>query len=188
MARRTGRRGFTANQDLLVLRLDDTEARVLAHLVEQLATLLDAPRPDTGDPLAELLDLADGARPSDPAVLRLFPDAYRDDDDAATDFRRFTERGLRTAKVARLAVMRDVLGRFGAATRPLPVPVTDEEGAAFLGGLNDVRLVLGARLGLVSDDHDVTAGWDEDDPRWSTFAAYQWLTWLQGTLLEALGA
>ena len=37
----------------------------------------------------------DPSRPTDPVVLRLFPDGYRDDDEAADEFRRFTERSLR---------------------------------------------------------------------------------------------
>lgn len=68
------------------------------------------------------------------------------------------------------------------------VAVTAEQADAMLGALNDVRLVLGVRLGIVADDQDVTEDWDDDDPRLVSFAAYQWLTWLQAGLLDALGS
>ena len=35
------------------------------------------------------------------------------------------------------------------------------------------------RLGIVADDQDVTEDWDDDDPRLVSYAAHQWLTWLQ---------
>ena len=53
---------------------------------------------------------------------------------------------------------------------------------AWLGVLNDTRLVLGARLGVTEDDHDVAP----DDPRAPAFAMYHWLTWVQGELVEQL--
>lgn len=182
-------RGFRRRRGAVELRLDDVEAAVLRQMLEQVAELVgsDEPAPPEADnPLSELLDLADGQRPEDPALLRLFPDAYREDDRAAEDFRRFTERGLREGRVQRLALVDGVLRRAESAAKPEPVRVTGEEADAFLRSLNDLRLVLGVRLGIVDDDQDVAAGWADDDPRMPTYAAYQWLTWLQSTLLDAL--
>lgn len=183
-------RGFRRHRGTIELRLDAVEATVLDSMLEQIAQLVDpggAGEARPGDPLAELLDTGGGERPEDPAVLRLFPDAYRDDDRAAQDFRRFTERGLREAKAQRVAVVKDVLRRVPDSRKPAPVALTGAEADAFLRSLNDLRLVLGVRLDIVDDEQDVTSGWDDDDdPRLPTYAAYQWLTWLQSTLLEAL--
>lgn len=121
--------------------------------------------------------------------MRLFPQAYRDDDEAAAEFRRFTERGLRQLKSQRLAAMQAVLDDMAAAdpeADDVRRPVSPQEAEVFLGGLNDLRLVLGSRLGIVDDDQDVAADWSADDPRTHQYDIYQWLSWLQATLLEAM--
>ena len=48
--------------------------------------------------------------PADPALARLFPDAYTDDPEASGDFRRYTEPGLRTAKREALETTLETLG------------------------------------------------------------------------------
>ena len=40
-----------------------------------------------------------------------------------------------------------------------------EQAQAWLGALNDTRLVLGERLGVVEDFEDLIASLEEDDPR-----------------------
>ena len=87
----------------------------------------------------------DAERPDDPALARLFPDAYADDDEAAAEFRRFTERSLRETKLDH--------ARHRAARHSLERPTTKvvvrrRRGPAWLGTLNDLRLTLGTRLGL----------------------------------------
>lgn len=181
-------RGFRRHRGRIELRLDGMEATVLLEMLGQVGQLIDAGEDaaDRTDPLAELLELGDGERPDDPAVLRLFPDAYGQDDRAAGEFRRFTERRLRDARTERLETSREVLARVPDSAEPQRVTLSPEEADAFLRSLNDLRLVIGVRLDIVSDDQDVTAGWDDDDPRGPTYAAYQWLTWLQSTLLDAM--
>jgi Domain of unknown function (DUF2017) len=182
------RRGFSAGRQGISLRLDRNEADVLVQMLSQVDELVsdsDAPTA-TDDPLGELLGTDAGQRPSDPALLRLFPDGYLDDDEAAGDFRRFTQRGLREVKGERvrsaIALLEQIDDRGSA------VAVSAEQADAMLGALNDVRLVLGVRLDIVADDQDVTEDWDDDDPRLASFGAYQWLTWLQAGLLDALGS
>ena len=102
-----------------------------------------------------------GRLPTDPAALRLLPDASQDDADMAAEFRRLTQSDVAQAKVDRLkafAALLDLptgedapstLGRHGA---PPPVRVPREEAEEFAGALTDVRLVIAERLGLTSDE------------------------------------
>jgi hypothetical protein len=62
------------------------------------------------------------------------------------------------------------------------VTLTGDEVEAWLAVLNDVRLVLGTRLG-VTDEHEDVADDDPDAPAWEF---YDWLTHLQGSLVETL--
>ena len=76
----------------LTLKLDDAELGVLSQLFEQMAELLEVPDSEVSkDPLAELLSMGGSTQISeDPALARLFPDGYSDDEHASADFRRFT--------------------------------------------------------------------------------------------------
>ncbi len=184
------RRGFSGTRRGVRLRIDAAEAAVLGEMLAQLDSLVgpqDNPPDVSDDPLANLLDTADAARPDDPAVLRLFPDGYLDDPEAAGDFRRFTQGGLRQQKSERLRTTLEVLERVPVDDDKVhAVDLTSDETTAFLVTLNDLRLVLGVRLGIVADDQDVSDEWSEDDPRRATYGAYQWLTWLQASLLDAM--
>jgi hypothetical protein len=167
----------------IVLRLDELERRILTDLVGQLVELVapEPPDPDA-DPLARMVGIDEVAeRPDDAVLLRLFPDAYRDDAVAAADFRRFTERSLRETKSANAAAVLDSLERSGTK-----VTVRDEQAPAWLGTLNDLRLVIAGRLGLDEDNHDSFLALPEDHPARGVYLAYDWLTFLQETLLQAM--
>ena len=75
------------------------EADLLRSLTSQLVELLrnEAAVPDdTRDAFEALMDFSGPtSEPEDPVLARLFPSAYRDDDEAASEFRRFTEGSLR---------------------------------------------------------------------------------------------
>jgi hypothetical protein len=62
--------------------------------------------------------------------------------------------------------------------------LSEDDAAAWLGVLNDARLALGTRL-EVTDELDY-AKLDSRDPNAPAFAAYAWLTYLQGELVETL--
>jgi hypothetical protein len=62
----------------------------------------------------------------------------------------------------------------------------EEQLSAWCGALNDLRLVLGERLGVTEDLYE--AGIDPRDPRAQELALYGWLTWLQGNVVEALAS
>ena len=159
------------------------EADLLTALASDLLALLDDGEPADEDPLAALVGLSAGPveRPTDPALARLMPDAYRDDDSAAADFRRYTEQDLRTGKKASagtvLATLAPHLDRGGR------MALDRDQVDAWLGTLNDLRLVLGTRL-EVTEDTDLEP--DDDDPRAHALLVYGWLGWLQESLLACV--
>lgn len=135
------------------VRLPGGLRRLLVDQLRQLDRLLDtgqAQAPD--DPLAELTGMTaveERRAPEDPALLRLRPDAYAPDVDegrAAAEFRRFTAGDLEALQRARVATVLETLSggdRFD---------LDAEQAQAWLGALNDLRLVLGSRLGIEDDD------------------------------------
>jgi hypothetical protein len=135
----------------------------------------------TREERAAVADLAAGVRAliraGEDDVKRLFPDAYRDDAAASADYRRLVHDDL-------------VQGRLDAidtVTATLEAERVDlEQLGAWCGALNDVRLVLGERLGVTDDLYE--RGIDPDDPRAPHLALYGWLTWLQGEIVEALAS
>ena len=187
-------------------QLDPLERATIAGLMDQVHDLL-APTPvddggarEGGDDFASIVaglamgvtvavedqvDLDASAAERDPALDRLLPTANREDDEAAAEFRRLTEGGLRRRKAAGLALA-------AAALRGDDKVRLDEgEARAFLIALTDVRLVLGERMGLRTDaDVDVLEAaaqdLDPDDPLGYALAVYDFLTWLQETLASAL--
>ncbi len=160
---------FRAGTDRTVqAQLQDAEAELLAYLFGQLLDLLGPAEESVGaDPLALELGLADlGAEPGelgppqDPALARLFPDAYRDDEEASSEFRRYTESDLRAGRRDRTQCALESLpgekgGRF---------ELDEEQAQCWLGALNDLRLVLGARFGLTDDGQEPGAGLDPGRP------------------------
>ena len=164
-------------------KLDAVEADVLSSLAADLLVLLGEQDEPDADPLAALVGLSSGpvTAPEDPALARLLPDAYSDDREAAEEFRRYTEGDLRAAKRASAGA---VLASLAPLTGQGGKLVLDREQAdAWLGCLNDLRLVLGTRL-EVSEDTDLDPA--ADDPRGQALHVYGWLGWLQESLLGCL--
>jgi Domain of unknown function (DUF2017) len=128
-----------------------------------------------------LLDLADEltglVETDDAAVGRLFPAAFRDDAEASAEFDRLVHGELVSGRLAALETVR----RTVAADR-----LDEEQLAAWCGALNDLRLVLGERLGVTEDTYEREL--DPDDPRAPELAVFGWLTWLQGNVVEALAS
>lgn len=165
----------------VVLRVDEVEKGLLMALLQQLLEFV-TPEVEDEDPLVRLVGLDPEAKPSDdPAMARLFPDAYLDDAEAAAEFRRFTERPLRDLKVAHAQKALDTLERSGEK-----VTLSVEEAGSWLGALNDLRLALGSRLAITEEGMEEMANLPDDDPRAATFHVYDWLTFLQESLVQAL--
>ena len=195
---------FTRRAGAVQVKLDRVEAGVLSSIVGDLLELLaeadsdlnphPGPGPDLGsdvgpaagpeqDPLAAMVGLPTGPveRPSDPALARLLPDAYGDDDQAAADFRRYTEADLRAGKRANAAVVLTTLAPY--LDKGGKLALDREQADAWLGCLNDLRLVLGTRL-EVTEETELDLR--RDDPRAQALTVYGWLGWLQESLLEAM--
>ena len=165
-----------STQGKVTLNLNDDERTILLDLYRQMQELLETPDvPQSSDPLAVLVGL-DGPTqaPSDPAVARLFPSAYSDDDVAAADFRRYTEPDLRNQKLSNLELVSKLLN--GDLDK---LELNQEQVDAWLRSLNDLRLVLGTRIGITDEYREEL----QDEPG---FHLYDYLTYLQGTLIDAL--
>jgi hypothetical protein len=135
------------------------------------------------DPLEALFgDISSGptAPPDDPVLARLLPDAY-DDAGAAADFRRFTENDLRAGKSANARLVRETLPAEGGE-----VVLDDEQAAAWLGALNDIRLSMGTALDVGPDTEREYLRLDPMSSRARRLYLYFWLGVLQETLLEAI--
>ena len=123
----------------------------------------------------------------DPALDRIFPTANREDEQVAAEFRRLTEDGLRARKSVNLTTAIRAL----AGLEDQKVSLDHQEALALVVALTDVRLVLGERLGLRHDEdlellEEQASGLGEDDPAVYALAVYDFLTWLQETLSQAL--
>jgi hypothetical protein len=172
------------------------EADLLRSLASQLVELLRnevaAPHPGD-DPLEQMLDFSGPTtEPEDPVLARLFPNAYPDDPEAAGEFRRYTEGTLRDSK-ARAAV--EVIETLEEAGLPVElaedglvvdVELDAEATGTWLRSFTDIRLALATRLGIEDDDEDYWAALPDDDPRAHVFDIYQWVGYLQETLVAAV--
>ncbi|HEY5990560.1 MAG TPA: DUF2017 domain-containing protein, partial [Streptosporangiaceae bacterium] len=140
------------------------------------------PAPWTADDLEALLRPAGPVEPpADPAIARLLPNGYRDDPEAAGEFRRYTEQGLRSGKVAAARTVLATLPGDGGRVR-----LGREDAEVWLRALNDVRLALGVRLEITEDYEHELADDSGTDPRSAYLQVYDWLTFLQESLVRAL--
>lgn len=129
------------------------------------------------DLAGQVVDLLGDAAPDDPALARLLPDAYRGDEDAAAEFRRFTEHGLTERKIGNARTLIRSLENGGE------VELDREVQQAWLRTLTDIRLIIASRLGIETDDDH---GRDESDDDLMLRDVYDWLASVQGSLIEAL--
>ncbi|GAA1375103.1 DUF2017 domain-containing protein [Luteococcus sanguinis] len=192
------------DQDVLVAHFDNEEAAMLAGLVDQLAELLTehdllgrhSAEAAAGDPFAlwerefseepSVDDLEQLVDEVDPVVRRLFPDAYPDDPAASWEFRRFTQSRARTEKVADAET---VMADLQLTDRKGRCRVPDEHQTAWLKTLANVRLALAVRLDITDEiSADEVAQRPDSDPRAFLNEVYQWLGYVQESLLEAMGS
>ena len=173
------------------------EADLLRSLASQLVELLrnEAAIPrDSSDPLEAMLSF-DGptTEPDDPVLARLFPTAYLEDDEAAAEFRRFTEGALRDSKAAGAAAVIDALEEAGLPAEPMhdqklviDVELDPATAVIWLKTFTDLRLALATRLEVEQDDDDYWESLPDDDPRAQAHDIYQWIGALQETLVDAM--
>jgi hypothetical protein len=158
------RRGGAVRVDL-----DPAEVVLLASLVSQVRELLS--------------ESSDGSS----AVLeRLLPDAYRDDAEAAAEYRELMDAELRQQKGAALQrVLDDLAGNGTAHGKDRRFELDDDTITLWLYALNDVRLSLGTILDVSQDWEDEVSSLDPDSPRFAGLGVYEWAGWLQQSIVEA---
>ena len=107
-----------------------------------------------------------------PAYARLFPPPSHD---AATaeDLRGLIHDDLREAKLEAARTLLGSLPDDGA------VSLDGETAEAWLTALNDVRLAIGTSIGVTEESY-------ERDPEDAAMHVYQWLSFLQETLVDAV--
>jgi len=162
------------------------EASLLRTLIVPVMELLGGPSEKPGSVLDELERLFGDQpetpqTPQDPVLARLLPDAYPDDAEAASEFRKYTEPSLREAKKYFAQVMLDTLPANGGR-----VKLTGDQARDWLRALNDVRLMLGVRLEVTEEFEEQLAELSPQDPRVAAFEVYGWLGAVQESLVQAL--
>jgi hypothetical protein len=141
----------------LVLRLPAEERALLRRLPAELGSLLEA-------------------APDDPSLRRLFPHAYdREQDESA--YQQLMGGELLKGRRRALTVIAETVDRNR---------LSSTEAQAWLTALNDLRLVVGTRLGV--NEETLLEDLDQDDPRAPDLALYAYLSWLQEQLVEALAS
>jgi hypothetical protein len=133
------------------------------------------------DELERLFDDTVPGLPEDPVLARLLPDAYRDDSQAAGEFRKYTESSLREAKKYFAQTLLDTLPAHGGR-----VKLTGDQARDWMRTLNDVRLSFGVRLDVTEDFEEQLAGLNPEDPKFAAFEVYGWLGAVQESLVQAL--
>ena len=142
------------------LFLDPGARRVLASLFDELRLAT-----ETGPDL------------EDPAFARLYPQVMPDDPRRSAAFTDLVQADLIDGRRAALETV--------SAT--LDATILDAiEAAAWLGVCNDLRLVMGTRLGIDADStgEDV----DDEDPEAWPLIVFHYLGWLVGAFVDALAA
>lgn len=188
---------FKRRGAVLSTRLSTYEVGLLSSLVTQLVDMVSDGEPqaferveEPADPFAAWAvdlesDPSEPEVPEDPVLKRLFPNAYPHDAAASSDFRRFTERDLKTKKIAEARVVLQGLAETGQGARDLRIP--DTEADVWLRTLTSVRLAVATRLGITdAEAADQLAELPEDDPRAFMLSVYDWLGFAEETLISAL--
>ena len=169
------------------------EADLLRSLAGQLIELLrnEVAVPETLDPLEELLDFSGPTlAPEDPVLARLFPTAYPDDAEAAAEFRRFTEADLRNGKAVAAAAIIDALEEAGLEDQPedgmyIDVELDPQAALTWMRSFTDMRLAIATRLGIEEGDEERWYALPDDDPEAQVHDIYEWIGYLQETLVQA---
>lgn len=183
----------------IIATLSGFEADLLRSLAAQLVELLRneaaVPR-ESADPLEALFSGGDfagpTAEPEDPVLARLFPSAYREDGDASAEFRRYTESALRDGKAKAAGTIIDTLEESGLPAEPgseeltIDVELDPVTAEIWMRALTDLRLALGTRLGVEEGDEAYWYALPDDDPRGQAHHIYEWLGYLQETLVHAV--
>jgi len=141
------------------LNLEAHERRILGSIVAEL-------RGELEDPAG----MAPGG-----ALSRLYPPAFPDDPAASADYADLVNADLAQNRRDRVAVVETTLDLAS---------LDEPQATAWLGVLNDARLVLGTSMGIEDDAPDELP--DQDDPEATRHAVFAYLGWLVGGFTDAL--
>lgn len=109
----------------------------------------------------------------DPSLTRLFPTAYPDDVERDAEYQSLVRDDLLERRLVALDTVEETLDAD---------IITEDHLMAWMGVVNDLRLVIGTRLD-VSEDMDWV---DPDDPDAPLYGAYHYLGLLLEDIVEAI--
>jgi hypothetical protein len=135
------------------LRMSDDERDLIASLAGQLRDLL-------------MSDETDG-------LQRLFPPGYANDPDREQEYQQLTHDELLTKRLASVDIVEQTVTQTS---------LDEDQINAWMGAVNDLRLVLGTRLDVTEEMDDIAV----DDPRAAALAVYHYLTHLLAEIVNAL--
>ena len=125
--------------------------------------------------MGELRELLTG--PDDnPLILRLFPEAYPEDEEKEVEYQRLMRDELVESRLAAIDSVTETLGPHG------PDLLTEGETFAFLQSVNAIRLVLGSILGI-TDEESADDADENDTPEHNL---YDFLSWILEWTVRAL--
>ena len=140
-----------------VVRLPPAEREVLGSLPPMLRSLLAEPNDE------------------DPALRRLFPSAFLDDERAAAEFDSVVRDDLVGERLAAIETLERTVGSDR---------LSEEELSAWLASVNDLRLVLGVRLAVTEESTPDDFRSDPETER--AYALYAYLSYLEEEMVDAL--
>jgi hypothetical protein len=141
------------------LRLEPHERRILGTLVAELRRALDDAT----------------ARAPGGVLARLYPPAFPDDPVASAEFADLVHPDLAATRLERIAVVEATLAASS---------LDEAQAGAWLGVLNDARLVLGTSLGIEEPSPGVLP--DEVGDEAVRHAVFAYLGWLVGAFTDSL--
>jgi hypothetical protein len=137
------------------LSITDDERDLIVSLAGQLRELL-------------MSDETDG-------LQRLFPPGYANDPDRDQEYQQLTHDELLSKRLASVDVVEQTITQ---------TTLDEDQLSAWMGAVNDLRLVLGTRLDVSEEMDDI----ELDDPRAPAFAVYHYLTHVLAEIVDALSS
>jgi hypothetical protein len=140
-------------------KLGPNEREVLSEVVAQFRALLASETPS-----------------SDPSLQRVFPPAHPDDPIAELEYERSAGGALLADKLDQLETFERSIGQQ---------VLSEDDVLACMRATNDMRLVLGTRIDVREESTPTDFAGDPETE--STFELYAYLSWLEESMIDALG-
>ncbi|TDZ79316.1 hypothetical protein DE4585_03055 [Mycobacteroides salmoniphilum] len=171
--------------------MEPHEAALVQSMVTSMLAMLDERESSApSDELAQLTGIRTGnsEAPTDVTLGRLLPDFHRPDQDGTSSIEAVSglNSALRSLYEPEIIDTKREAGQRLLRTLPPEggrFELSEDDARAWLTALNDVRLALGAMLGI---DRDGPQELPADDPMAGHMDIYHWLTVMQELLVLAL--